>query len=243
MWKSLCFAMSCLFAQVTVARAEVPTPEVDGIPAGQADPVQVEPQPPSAPRAYPPPPPPRLPDGPGADYPFPVATAASPDATAASSEAGGVYRRLSLTTAVGPGALFGPGERDLAVSYQLARLGVGLDKNIALLFGFEGVGTNTINPKTNSDSWLKQDTWSLGLQRHFPPRLYVRGGLGVSSVSEKSGNLAFKGGQGIAVSGALGYEIIQRTHVALAIDIHGSTSHYPRESWQTLGFDLAVSFF
>jgi hypothetical protein len=153
------------------------------------------------------------------------------------------FRRFTFTAALGPGMLAGPGERSLAMSYQLFRLGVGLNERLALVLGFAGVGTSSVNPRTMSDSWLKQDLWSAGLQVNLVPRLYVRGGMGVGLVSESVGDRTFSGGRGLAVEGAVGWELLQRQHVALAIEANGSHTHYPRESWQTAGLQLSVSLF
>jgi hypothetical protein len=191
-----------------------------------------------------PPPPPRYSGEPPLDYPFPSSTTAPiPTGPLPGTPMSGVYRPFSFTAAVGPGALLGPGESALAVSYQLFRLGLGVARNFSVLFAFEGAGTNSVNPATNRESWLKQDIWQLGVQSHLRQRLYVRGGLGVGFVSEKVGGRTFDGGRGMALCAAVGYEVVQLWFAAVALDLHGSTTRYARESWQTAGLDLAVSFF
>jgi hypothetical protein len=207
-----------------------------GAPA-RADPAPVvTPVPPAFP-----PPPPRYPGEAPLDYPFRTSAPASTGLPA--TPPSGVYRPFSFTAAVGPGALLGPGESAFAVSYQLFRLGLGVAPNFSVLFAFEGAGTSSVNPATNRESWLKQDIWQLGVQSHLRRRLYVRGGLGVGFVSEKVGGRTFDGGRGMALCAAVGYEVVQLWFAAVALDLHGSTTRYARESWQTAGLDLAVSFF
>src|SRR5262249_1245028 len=123
------------------------------------------------------------------------------------------------------------------------RVGLGVAPDYAFQFGFASVGTGSVNPATNKDSWLKQDVWSLGLQYHYGPRAYLRGTLGLGFVSGKAGSANFSGGHGFGAGGALGYEMVQRGHLALALELDGSVTHYPRESWGTAGLHLAVSLF
>jgi hypothetical protein len=93
------------------------------------------------------------------------------------------------------------------------------------------------------DSWLKQDLWSAGLQASLLPRLYLRGGMGIGLVSESVGDRTFSGGRGLAVEAAVGWELVQLRHLAMAVEVNGSNTHYPRESWQTAGLQLSVSLF
>ena len=187
------------------------------------------------------------------EYPFPTATgqapapvppAASPAPTGSVSDQDqGVFRRFSFTAAIGPGALIGPGENGLAISYQVARVGMGIDRDMSLLLAYEGTGMGSVNPKTKQDSWLKQDIVWAGLQHHFERRFFLRGGLGMGFVSEKTSTETFSGGKGIAALVGFGYELIQRQHFALSLDMNASLTHYHDESWKTLGADIAVSLF
>lgn len=192
-----------------------------------------------------PPPPPRY-DGqapPPFDYPFNDSPAGAGLADRGAEQGMSSARRFSFTAGIGPGLLIGPGENALAMSYQLFRVGLGLDPNLALMFGYSGVGTSSVNPGTREDSWLKQDVWSLGLQGYPDPRVYLRGGLGMGLVSESTKSASFSGGRGLAAEGAIGYELLQRRHVALALELNGTWTHYPRESWKTAGLQLSVSLF
>jgi hypothetical protein len=261
------FAM-LLCAFPGIARAHWPIPALPPQPATPADQAATSQQKAEATVAAPvqapvnrppgvyPPPPPRWADQPPLDYPFAAANVAAPVApppvaaaaqgAAQAQEEGepqAIHRRFSFTAAIGPGALIGPGENALAVSYQVARGAVGLDRNLALWISYEGAGTSSVNPKTNLDSWLKQEIVSLGLQHHIEQRFYVRGGLGAGFVSEKTKAETFSGGKGIAALAAFGYELIQRKHLAVALDLHVSWTHYPKESWKTLGADVAISLF
>jgi hypothetical protein len=153
------------------------------------------------------------------------------------------YRGFSLTLGVGPGGLFGPGEQALALSYLPCRLGYGIAPNLMLVLAYEGMGTNSVNPHTHQDSWLYQNIVWLGLQGRLRSQVYLRGGMGMSSVGEKTSSESFSGGHGMAVLGAIGRDIFTADHVALAIEVNASYARYPRESWQTLGLQLAASFF
>jgi hypothetical protein len=155
---------------------------------------------------------------------------------------GAVYRPFSFAFSIGPGALVGPGESELALTYVL-RFGIGLAPNLSLVLGFEGAGTNSVNPDSGLDSWLKQETFLIGVQYHFVRGLYVRGAVGEGSISETTDYDRYSGGSGVALSGAIGYEFLQSQHVSLALDLNGSTTRYARESWETAGLNLAVSFF
>jgi hypothetical protein len=202
------------------------------------------PLPPPLPAPSYPPPPPRYQGGPPPfAYPFQPPPEPAPAVTAPAGPEDGVYRMFSVTASAGPGALIGPGEKQMALSYQLLRLGVGIDRNLQAVFGYESTGTDSVNPATDEDSWLKQDIWSLGLQAHLTSRLYFRGIMGLGYVSETTDTAEFSGGRGITVGAGLGYEFLQFRHAALAVDLHGSYTHYPRESWKTTGLQLAVSFF
>jgi hypothetical protein len=241
---------SCDRVVVTDFARRIPLLVVAALALGAAAPARAEPSAPlQDPRVTPdapayPPPPPRYPGEPPLDYPFPTsASGPAPTGAFPAAPPSGVYRPFSFTAAVGPGALLGPGESSLAVSYQLFRLGLGVARNFSLLFAFEGAGTNSVNPGTHRPSWLKQDIWQLGVQSHLLQRLYVRGGLGVGFVSEKVGGRTFDGGRGVALCAGVGYELVQLWFAAVALDLHGSTTRYERESWQTAGLDLAVSFF
>lgn len=153
------------------------------------------------------------------------------------------YRPVSFSFSIGPGALMGPDESDLALTYFL-RLGIGLAPNLSLVVGFEGAGANSVNPDTHLDSWLKQETFLLGLQAHFGRGIYVRGAVGESKISETTTNYDYySGGTGVTFSGAIGYEFLQLQHLSLALDLNGSTTRYAHESWQTAGLNLAMSFF
>ncbi len=246
------FAMLlCVFPATVGAQWAAPPTEKPAPTAQTVAPAPDTPPPPRPPGTYPPPPP-RWADQPPMEYPFPTATGQAPTPTApaptptgsAVEEPEGIYRRFSFTAAIGPGALIGPGENALAISYQVARAGVGIDRDLSVLLGYEGAGTSSVNPKNNQDSWLKQEIVWVGLQKHFERRFYVRGGLGFGFVSEKTDTESFSGGIGKpAALVGFGYELMQRRHFALALDMHASLTHYPKESWKTLGADVAVSFF
>ncbi len=236
------------------AGAKAPAPPAGTAPASGAAvpaPAPAATAPPAAdpPRSYPPPPP-RWAEQPPIDYPFPQPLAQAAEQAPAfpygpppQPAPDGVSRRFSFTAAIGPGALIGPGERALALSYQVARVGLGLDPDIILQLSYEGSGTTSINPMTDETSWLKQDLLAAGLQHFIGPRIYLRGALGVGFVSEKTDTTSFSGGKGIAALAAFGYELMQRKHWSLGLDLHASLTHYPKESWKTFGLHLTVSVF
>jgi hypothetical protein len=148
-----------------------------------------------------------------------------------------------LTLAAGPGGLFGPGERDLALSHNLVRVGVGIGRNLSLVFGFEGAAGSSVNPATGAQSTLRQDTLSVGIQHHLGPRLYYRAGAGIGFISELTKRQSFSGGQGLALAGGLGYELVEWPRVALGLELVGSHIIYRTESWQTVGLHLALAMF
>jgi hypothetical protein len=215
---------------------------VQAAPAAPAPPPGVAPAAPA--RPYPPPPP-RLPDQPPPfDYPFTPQVAAVPDPDPAESSTSDArdYSGLNGGLALGPGGLFGPGENALALSYLL-RLGYGIERDLMFVLSYEGAGTTSVNPKTKSDSWLSQDILSLAFQGRLRSLVYLRGGLGVGSVSEKTDTQTFSGGRGLAVLGAVGRDIFVREHLALAVELNATYTRYPRESWKTGGLQLVASFF
>jgi hypothetical protein len=155
----------------------------------------------------------------------------------------GVYRSFSLTVAAGPGAMIGPGEQDLALSHNLLRFGWGLARNLTFYASLEGIRAPSVNPRTHARSWLRQDTVSLGIQRHFLDDLYVRGSLGAGFVGEDTANDSFSGGTGVALSGAVGREVIRLERTAVALELAGNITRYPTEYWGSLGLNLALVLF
>jgi hypothetical protein len=155
----------------------------------------------------------------------------------------GVYRAFSLTVAAGPGVLVGPGERDLAVSHNLLRFGWGLARNLTFYASLEGARAPSVNPRTHAGSWLRQDTLSLGIQRHFHDDLYVRGSLGAGFVGEETATETFSGGTGLAVSAAIGREVVRLPRAAVALELAGNLTRYPTEFWGTVGLNLALVLF
>jgi hypothetical protein len=155
----------------------------------------------------------------------------------------GVFRAFSLTVAVGPGALIGPGEQTLGVSHNLVRLGWGVARNLSSFVSFEGAHAPSVNPRTHQRSWLRHDTVSVGMQLHFRRRAYVRGSLGFGFVGEETRTHSFSGGSGVAMTGALGWELVQLARHAVAVELAGNITRYPTEFWGTTGLNLTVSFF
>jgi hypothetical protein len=160
----------------------------------------------------------------------------------------GLYRPFSFTVGVGPGYLHGWGnnfdsESSVALSYNLFRLGFGIAPHTQLTIAFEGAGANSTSPLTGEHSWLRQENWLLGLQYHFIPHFYVRGGIGAGFISESTATYFASGGTGFATAGAIGWEFVQTPHVAVALDANGSVTKYPDQYWSTAGLNLAVSFF
>jgi hypothetical protein len=245
-------ALAATLSMLPAAARAQEAPAAPAAPAtgpAEAAPAPAQPAPPA--RSYPPPPPRR----PGAP---PPGTGQPPGPSPWQQQGvqqggqwgyqpvhrvSGVYRPFSFTVGVGPGALFGPGEDEIALSYNLFRLGFGVVPNLQAVLGFEGTGTNSTNPATGADSWLKQENWLLGIQYHVLSQFYVRGSMGAGHVSEHTSFASFSGGWGVAFAGAVGFEFVQTPHVALALDLNGSFTKYSGESWKTAGLNLALSFF
>lgn len=212
---------------------------------------------PTPPQGYPPPPPRYPQQQPGYQYPQYPPTYYAP----AQQRRGwgyypqheGVYRPFSFSIGVGPGYLHGWGtdadgkadaESDVALSYNLFRLGFGVVPNVSFILEFQGMGASTRTKDIyNEASWLRQENWLLGIQYHFLQRMYLRGGFGAGFISESSNTAEFSGGTGMAMSGAIGWEFVQTPHVALALDANGSVTKYSNQYWSTAGLNLAVSFF
>lgn len=209
-----------------------PAPPPPPPPYGPPPPVAAPAPPPYGP---PPPPPPRYYQGrrPARAYRYPTYQPVTDD----------VYRPVSLTFGVGPGALFGPGEQKFALSYNLFRLGIGVATNLSFVFSFEGAGSNSVSPRTREDSWLRQTIYGFGLQYHFARRYYARVGMGWGSVSEETDSYVASGGTGIAGVGALGVELSRGPFLALGLELAGSHTAYSNESWQTAGLNLTVAFY
>jgi hypothetical protein len=174
---------------------------------------------------------------------LPVIASAEPDETYPPPPPTGVYRTFAFTMAVGPGALIGPGEQDLAVSYDAFRVSWGFARNLAFFASIEGARAPSVNPHTRARSWLAQETFSLGVQAFWLERAYLRGSVGVGWVHEEVGSQTFSGGQGLAGTAAIGVELAQFPRSAVALELVGNFTRYPTESWGTAGLDLAVSFF
>jgi hypothetical protein len=155
----------------------------------------------------------------------------------------GIYRAFSLTVAAGPGALFGPGERDLALSHNLLRVGFGLGLDLSLVLGLEGAAAGSVNPATGASSTLRQDTLSVGLQHHLSPWLYYRGSAGLGFISEVTERRTFSGGQGFALSAALGCEALHWPRSAVGFELAASNVVYRVESWRTIGLHLVAALF
>lgn len=155
----------------------------------------------------------------------------------------GLFRPLSLTLAIGPGMIIGPGERSVALSYNIFRLGIGIVRNLSFIISYEGAGTDSTNPATGEDSWLSQNQWIFGLQFHFLCWFYVRAGIGPGTVEETTRHFFFSNGTSLTYAGALGVEFLRAEYLALGFEASVSTTHYKDESWQTLGWDLTLAFY
>jgi hypothetical protein len=223
-------------------------------PSGTATPAPTTEEPPAPPRSYPPPPP-RAPEGTAAPS-YPSAPPAPPPNYPPPRgqrynawnyyrpQPEGIYRPFSFTVSAGPGGLFGPDDQRFALTYNLFRLGFGLAPNLSFVISLEGAGANSVNPYDHVHSWLSQNAWLLGIQYHLSQRLYVRGELGAASLSEHFRDMPTRWSDtGLAVSGAVGFEFLQGRHASLALDLNGMFTDYGAERWQTVGADLALSFF
>jgi hypothetical protein len=249
-----CFACACLATTLLATSPAFAQTEPAPPPAADQAP------PPS--RPYPPPPPPPIdqtpypqtqypPPPPGAGYPTGHSYLEPPSGYYPGA---GIYRPISFSVGLGPSALVGPksclpdgscsGVHDLALSYNLFRLGFGVARNLSFIISFEGAGTSSISPQTGESSWLSQSVLTGGLQVHILPPLYLRGGIGAGWVNESTNSVDNSLGGGIAFSGAVGFEFVQTMHTALALEAAGSVAKYSgNEVWGMAGVNLAVSFF
>lgn len=154
-----------------------------------------------------------------------------------------MHRPISVTFGVGPGMLVGPGETDVALSYSVFRLGIGIIRNLQFVASYEGAGTSSTSPATGESSWLSQNQWVFGLQYFFIQRMYARAGVGVGTVHESTATVESSGGTGFNVSGGVGLEFLQSDHVALGAEMNASTTRYSSESWETIGWNLTLALY
>jgi hypothetical protein len=72
-------------------------------------------------------------------------------------------------------------------------------------------------------------------------RIHLRGGVGFGRVQEDtdsdSWELPF---YGTALSGGLGLELTQSTHVAPGLEATGTAVHYPDQWWNSAGLDFTL---
>jgi hypothetical protein len=155
----------------------------------------------------------------------------------------GVYRRFSLSVAAGPGALIGPGEQALALSHNVLRVGWGLARNLTFFASLEGARAPSVNPRTRKSSWLRHETLSMGVQHHFWQFAYLRGMVGGGLVGEETDTESFSGGYGVALSGAVGWELAQAQRMAVAVELAANITRYPTEFWGMTGLNLTFTFF
>jgi hypothetical protein len=157
-----------------------------------------------------------------------------PNAMAAVAPAArpGVYRPISFTASIGPGALVGHGQTRTFADHTQARMGFGLEPDMALYLGFESYGATMVAvgmPETSSS--VRHDIWLLGLQ-YFPlRRIYLRAGLGVGTLEEATAGQVFHRTAGLTLQIASGCELVRFRHAALGLEAGVDSIQYPEESW------------
>jgi hypothetical protein len=152
------------------------------------------------------------------------------------------FRPFSFSAGLGAGLLAGPGEQDLALTY-LFRFAFGVAENVSFVIGYEGAGTSSVSPETGEDSWLTHNVLWGGLQLHVLPAVYVRGGVGVGWGTESTNSIRNSSRGGLAGTVGVGWEFIQATHTALALEANANVARYERENWGMAGLNLVLSFY
>jgi hypothetical protein len=61
------------------------------------------------------------------------------------------------------------------------------------------------------------------------------------TIDEDSDFGSFELTGGVAVTGGVGYELVQTPHVALGLEATGTAAHYPDQWWRSAGLNFTVA--
>jgi hypothetical protein len=120
------------------------------------------------------------------------------------------------------------------------RIGLGLRPGLILMWDMEGAIAD------NNVTTYRQTANLAALQLFLTNRLFLKGGLGVAQVNQRSN--AFSGSSDLAAAamGGIGYELIQGWHWSFDIEatITGARYTNPDETWTNWSLvNLAINFF
>jgi hypothetical protein len=126
------------------------------------------------------------------------------------------------------------GERDSFGGYgYTVRVGFGLTPDLIVFFGIDGIGLS--EPTFD----LSQTNYVVGAQYFVIPRLYLRGGIGIASVSEDGRDTA----TGQAFLGGLGVELAQGESTAFAIEYTASAGRFRSGTYIGNALSFLLSFY
>lgn len=152
----------------------------------------------------------------------------------------GVPRAANAGLSVGPGFLALRDElgRDGqgATSFA-ARVGMVVAPEWNLVLGIDHARTD------RGEATFSQTAALLGIHRYFFGRLYFGGAMGLGWVRESGVPDGLTDGPGIALSAALGFELVRRPHWALTAEAGLTYAQYEKEGWEMSGLRLGVLIF
>jgi hypothetical protein len=142
-----------------------------------------------------------------------------------------------MTGGLGVGVLSLPefdGDRDTVTGYSYSvRLGFGLTPDLIVFAGIDGIGLS--EPTFD----LSQTNYLLGAQYFVIPRLYLRGGIGIASVSQDGYDTAT--GQGFL--GGLGVELAQGESISFGAEYDVTAARFSGGTYFGNALTFMLSFY
>jgi hypothetical protein len=154
----------------------------------------------------------------------------------------GIWRPFTISLGLGIGWLSLPApadderENDTALNY-LARVGFGVARDWVVWIGLDGAQTS------RPDYTVTLNDFLLGAQYFVLRILYLRAGVGISTISVDSTFASTGGDAGQAFLAAAGVELFQGENVALGVEWASTLSRLPGGSYLDSGLNLALSFY
>jgi hypothetical protein len=131
------------------------------------------------------------------------------------------------------------------IGYNL-RLGFGISPRWSLVLSADGAEAYFDGVS------VTETAWTVGPQVFLTPRLYVRAGVGASSVSYDYTDSYYSTGyyvnsgsdSGMATVAAAGLELLQSYHTSLALEAVGTVGYYPnKDKISTFGVNFILNLF
>lgn len=128
-------------------------------------------------------------------------------------------------------------DRDSEGGYSyLVRIGFGLAPNLQVFLGIDGMGIS----EPSSD--LTVSNYLIGVQYFVLPRLYLRGGIGIASVTESDAYFSDSAaGQGFL--GGIGLDLAQGDNVSFGVEFNGAASRFSAGTYFASGLSFVLSFY